>query len=153
MESDDEMNEYREEVMSKFIEIESLDSDQFLRLKETLTRIGVPKNSEDPNTKPTLWQSVHVFHNRGRYYLVHFKQMFLLDGRVKSTNITDLDLDRLEAIAVLVERWGLAKCLDKLPSPKIKVHVIPYAQKEDWILQAKYDVGGRQKRKEENANY
>lgn len=142
------MNEYREEVMSNFIEIDRLDSDQFLRLKETLTRIGVPVHSDDPNEKPTLWQSVHVFHNRGRYYLVHFKQMFLLDGRVKSTNITDVDFDRLEAIAVLVERWGLAKCKEQLPAPRMKVHVIPYAQKDDWLLKAKYNVGGKQTRKE-----
>lgn len=136
--------------MSQFIEIEKLDGDQFLRLKETLTRIGVPVPAVDPNEKPTLWQSVHVFHNRGRYFLVHFKQMFLLDGRVKSTNITDVDFDRLEAIAVLVERWGLAKCKEKLPAPRMNVRVISYADKDNWSLKAKYNVGGRQQRKEEN---
>ena len=100
------MNEYQREVMEGFVEIEPLNSDQFLKLKETLTRIGIPSRSEDPNELPTLWQSVHVFHNRGRYYLVHFKHMFLLDGRVKSTKLTDTDLDRLEAVAALVEKWA-----------------------------------------------
>ncbi|ASD50392.1 endoribonuclease translational repressor [Acidovorax phage ACP17] len=144
------MNEYRENVMADFIEIDALDSDQFLKLKETLTRIGYAEPSKDPNMKPTLWQSVHVFHNKGRYFLVHFKQMFLLDGRVNSTNITDGDLDRLEAIAVLVERWGLARCKEVMPKPRIKVTVIPYAEKDAWNLQAKYNVGGRAKRKEAN---
>lgn len=137
------MNEYRENVMADFIEIEPLDSDQFLKLKETLTRIGYAEQSKDPNRKPTLWQSVHVFHNRGRYFLVHFKQMFLLDGRVNSTNLTDADLDRLEAIAVLVERWGLARCIEQMPKPRVKVTVIPYAEKDSWNLQAKYNIGTR----------
>lgn len=142
------MNEYQREVMEGFIEIEALDSDQFLKLKETLTRIGIPSRSEDPNVKPTLWQSVHVFHNRGRYYLVHFKHMFLLDGRVKSTTMTDTDLDRLEAVAALVEKWGLATCIEEMPLPRVNVRVIPYADKENWNLQAKYKIG----LKKENRN-
>ena len=135
------MNEYQREVMEGFVEIEPLNSDQFLKLKETLTRIGIPSRSEDPNELPTLWQSVHVFHNRGRYYLVHFKHMFLLDGRVKSTKLTDTDLDRLEAVAALVEKWGLARCIEEMPAPRVNVRVIPYAEKANWNLRVKYRMG------------
>lgn len=135
------MNEYQMEVMKGFVGIEALDSDQFLKLKETLTRIGIPAKSGSDEELPTLWQSVHVFHNRGRYYLVHFKQMFLLDGRVKSTVMTDDDFDRLESIAALLEKWGLARCLEEMPPQKVKVRVIPYHEKDAWNLRAKYKIG------------
>lgn len=135
------MNEYQKQVMEDFVEVQSLDSDQFLKLKETLTRIGIPAKVTDPEQKPVLWQSVHVFHNRGRYYLVHFKQMFLLDGRVKSTDMTDDDFDRLESIAALLEKWGLVRCIEQMPSQKVKVRVIPYAEKDRWELRAKYKIG------------
>lgn len=138
------MNEYRQQIIDEFIEVEPLNSDQFLRLKETLTRIGVPVKGE-AGEKPTLWQSVHVFHNRGRYFLVHFKQMFLLDGRVKSTNITDTDLERLDSIAVLMERWGLVKLITKVDGPGRMVRVIPFQEKDKWNLQAKYNVGSKKR--------
>lgn len=135
------MNEYQESVMEQFIEIEPLNNDQFLQLKETLTRIGITAHATEEGGKPILWQSVHVFHRRGRYFLVHFKHMFLLDGQVKSTKITDDDLDRFEAIASLVEKWGLVRCLEELPKPRVRVHVIPHHQKGEWELKAKYKMG------------
>lgn len=136
------MNEYQKQVMEDFVEIEPLDSDQFLKLKETLTRVGIPtKVVPEGGQKPVLWQSVHVFHNRGRYFLVHFKQMFLLDGRVKSTDMTDDDFDRLESIAALLEKWGLVRCIEQMPPQKVKVRVIPYAEKDRWDLRAKYKIG------------
>lgn len=135
------MNEFQKEVMEGFVEIEPLDSDQFLKLKETLTRIGIAAKSPGPGELPTLWQSVHIFHNRGRYFLVHFKQMFLLDGRVKSTVMTDDDFDRLESIAALLEKWGLVRCIESMPPQKVKVRVIPYAEKDGWNLRAKYKIG------------
>lgn len=135
------MNEYQKEVMKDFVEIEALDSDQFLKLKETLTRIGIPGKVSEPGQKPIMWQSVHVFHNRGRYFLVHFKQMFLLDGRVKSTDMTDDDFDRLESIASLLEKWGLVRCIEEMPAQRVKVRVIPYAEKGEWDLRAKYKIG------------
>lgn len=139
------MNEYRESVIEKFIEIESLDDDRFLKLKETLTRIGVVSKTEQ---RPSLYQSVHVFHNKNRYYLVHFKQMFLLDGRVKSTNLTQLDLDRLSSIAHLLQKWGFVKLKTEVENSSVRVHVIPYAEKNNWNLETKYAIGGNRRRNE-----
>lgn len=138
------MTDLEQHMLDSFIELEALDQDQFLKLKETLTRIGAPQQAEGGGL-PTLWQSAHVFHNRGRYYLVHFKQMFMLDGRLEATNYTESDEDRLWAIAILCKRWGLATPKAALPKARVKVTVIPYAEKNLWNLRAKYSIGKKRK--------
>lgn len=136
------MREYRESVIEKeFIELEELNEDQFLTLKETLTRIGFPAYSDDENEKPTLWQTVHVFHSMGKYYLVHFKQMFLLDGKVKSTVVTDMDRQRLWSISFLINKWGLAKVKSEIPQTSVRVKIVPFSEKNDWQLKCKYTIG------------
>ena len=82
--------EYRNQLKESFIEIEPLNRDGFLTLRETLTRIGMPAR-RGQGEKPILWQSVHVLHSQGHYYLVHFKEMFLLDGRVSVTKMSEED--------------------------------------------------------------
>lgn len=136
----------REELLKSFIEIEPLTSDEFLKVRETLTRIGLVgrnKNTED-NSRPTLWQSCHVFHKAGRYYIVHFKQMFLLDGRVH-TQLSEEDVIRTKTIADLLERWGLVKIKNKfiMPEERVAFSVIPYNEKLKYSLLPKYTIGAK----------
>ena len=114
------------------------DPDNFLKIKETLTRIGVSSKKDK-----SLYQSCHILHKRGRYAIVHFKELFALDG--KDANITDNDLERRNTIVCLLEDWGLCKVVDptkvadKVPVSQIKI--IPYSDKENWNLCAKFNVG------------
>jgi hypothetical protein len=123
------------------VQIELDDPDAFLKVKETLTRIGIPSL----RTK-TLYQSVHILHKRGNYYLMHFKEMFALDG--KSSDISEDDVKRRNLIASLLQDWGLLKVKSTLGErAKIStVKVIPFSEKNDWQLEAKYSVGGRSKK-------
>lgn len=133
------------ELMDGFFEIESLDTDQFLKVKETLTRIGIASRKKGEE-KPTLWQSCHVLHKRGRYFICHFKQLFLLDGRTKVTNFDNEDYDRTEYIVSLLEEWGLVKSLFDVEKPKVNVVVIPYSKKTEWSLRSKYTIGEKNAR-------
>lgn len=134
----------QEDILDSFIEIEAVDSDTFLKVKETLTRIGIACRRAG-SEKPTLWQSCHILHKKGRYFIVHFKQLFLLDGRVDKTNISQEDLDRTALIASMLVQWGLVKNKKPLPDfdPKVRAVVIPYSRKKMWNLCAKYDIGKR----------
>ena len=128
-------------VTENFIWIELPEPDNFLKVKETLTRIGVASAS---NAKKELFQSCHILHKQGKYALVHFKEMFLLDG--KPTNFSDDDLARRNAIANLLAQWGLIKIVEpektKEPvCPLGKIKVISYKEKKDWTLTAKYTIG------------
>jgi hypothetical protein len=107
-----------------------------------LTRIGVASRKSGKE-KPTLWQSCHILHKKGRYYIVHFKQLFLLDGRDDRTELTQQDLDRTALIASMLEQWGLVRLKKELPDfdRTVKTVVIPYKEKENWNLQAKYNIG------------
>lgn len=131
-----------EEVMSDFIEIEPLDQDGFLKVKETLTRIGIPSR-KNPEDQPILWQSCHVFHKRGRYFIVSFKQLFLLDGKFSRTEFTDEDLDRVCVVANLLEQWGLVKIINPIEpiDANVRLTVIPFREKRNWNLQQKYSIG------------
>lgn len=129
--------------LSKFIEISLYEQDDFLKVKETLTRIGVSSRKEK-----VLYQSCHILHKQGRYYLVHFKEMFALDG--KPSNITDNDIQRRNAIAKLLEEWGLIKVIN--PSimtdnfaPLHQIKIISFKEKDDWDLVAKYNMGSKKK--------
>lgn len=130
----------KQKLVESFFEVEPLDRDQFLKVRETLTRIGLPSKSDDGDK--VLWQTCHVLHKQGRYFIVHFKQLFLLDGRSRVTNFSEEDEDRTEFIVNMLENWGLVTPMVQV-DPKIEsnVLVIPYREKDKWTLKQKYTLG------------
>jgi hypothetical protein len=120
------------------IEVTLVQPDDFLKVRETLTRIGVASRKDQ-----VLYQSCHILHKQGRYFIVHFKELFALDG--KQTDITDNDIQRRNTIAKLLQDWELVKVLspaaivDQAPLSQIKI--IAFKDKDDWDLQAKYNIG------------
>lgn len=128
-------------VTDDFIEIELKEQEDFLKIKETLTRIGVASRKEK-----TLYQSCHILHKQGKYYIVHFKELFLLDG--KDSSITDNDIARRNTIIKLLEEWDLLKIrnhkkVDELVAPLNQIKVVPFKEKNEWNLVAKYTIGKR----------
>jgi len=125
---------------SQMVEIFLSAPDDFLKVRETLTRIGVASRKEKK-----IYQSCHILHKQGRYYIVHFKELFALDG--KHTNITLNDVQRRNRIAKLLSDWNLVELanaeevLDIAPLNQIKV--LSYREKGEWILEPKYNIGGR----------
>jgi hypothetical protein len=130
----------------QMVEVVLNEPDDFLKVRETLTRIGVASRKEKK-----IYQSCHILHKQGRYYLVHFKELFALDG--KHANLTVNDVQRRNRIAQLLADWGLIgivdvnKILDIAPLNQIKV--LAYKDKNDWILETKYNIGSKKKRVEE----
>jgi hypothetical protein len=125
--------------LSKFIEIVFNEPDDFLKVRETLTRIGVSSRKEK-----VLYQSCHILHKQGQYYVVHFKELFALDG--KPSNISENDIQRRNAIAKLLEEWGLIKILNpKLLEDNIaplhQIKIIAFKEKDEWSLIPKYNIG------------
>jgi len=124
------------------VEVTLNEPDDFLKVRETLTRIGVASRKEKK-----LYQSAHILHKQGRYYITHFKELFALDG--KHANLTVNDVQRRNRIVRLLEDWGLIavvdadKVLDIAPLNQIKV--LPFKEKEEWILETKYNIGKRSK--------
>lgn len=125
--------------ISKFVEVQLNEEDDFLKVRETLTRIGVSSRKER-----ILYQSCHILHKQGKYYIVHFKELFALDG--KPSNISENDIQRRNTIANLLEQWGLIKILnphivkdDMAPIHQIKI--IAFKEKDDWELVTKYNIG------------
>jgi hypothetical protein len=121
------------------LEVKLKNEDDFLKVKETLTRIGVASRKDK-----TLYQSCHILHKRGKYYIVHFKELFALDG--KNTDFEDNDLGRRNAIANLLSEWGLVEVVNKdkssLPiAPLSQIKIISYKEKNEWELTAKYNIG------------
>jgi len=121
------------------LEISFKENDDFLKIRETLTRIGVASRKDK-----TLYQSCHILHKRGKYYLVHFKELFALDG--KESSITENDLARRNAIARLLEEWDLLSILDEEQAstplaPMSQIKVLPHKEKPEWNLIAKYNIG------------
>ena len=121
------------------LEVKLKNEDDFLKVKETLTRIGVASRKDK-----TLYQSCHILHKRGKYYIVHFKELFALDG--KNTDFEDNDLGRRNAIANLLSEWGLVEIVNKdkssLPvAPLSQIKIISYKEKDEWELTAKYNIG------------
>jgi hypothetical protein len=120
------------------LEVTIAKPDDFLKVRETLTRIGVSSRKEKK-----LWQSCHILHKRGKYYIVHFKEMFALDDL--PTSIDSEDIGRRNTIACLLEEWGLLKIVnkekiaDKVPLNKIKI--LPHKEKGEWELCPKYHIG------------
>lgn len=125
--------------LTKFIEVNLREQDDFLKVRETLTRIGVSSRKER-----VLYQSCHILHKQGRYYIVHFKELFALDG--KPSNLTDNDVQRRNAIAKLLEEWGLVKILNPEllkdnVAPLHQIKIIAFKEKDDWQLITKYNIG------------
>jgi hypothetical protein len=133
---------YLDLEVSDLLEVTLQKPDDFLKVRETLTRIGVSSRTEKK-----LWQSCHILHKRGKYYIVHFKEMFALDDL--PTSINTEDIGRRNTIACLLEEWGLvkivdkAKIVDKVPLNKIKI--LPYKEKNEWELCPKYHIGRSKK--------
>ena len=125
--------------LSKFVEVTLNEQDDFLKVRETLTRIGVSSRKER-----ILYQSCHILHKQGRYYIVHFKELFALDG--KPSNISENDIQRRNAIANLLEEWGLVKILNPKVlenniAPLHQIKIISFREKDDWQLITKYNIG------------
>ena len=125
--------------LSKFIEVTLTEQDDFLKVRETLTRIGVSSRKEK-----VLYQSCHILHKQGRYYIVHFKELFALDG--KPSNLTENDVQRRNAIAKLLEEWGLVKILNPILmkdniAPLHQIKIISFKEKDEWQLITKYNIG------------
>ena len=126
--------------ITDLVEVTLNQQDDFLKVRETLTRIGVASKKDQ-----ILYQSCHILHKRGHYYVVHFKELFALDG--KPTDITENDLSRRNAIVKLLEDWGLIKVVNKSqvenPPPIFlsQIKIISHKEKHDWQLVPKYNIG------------
>lgn len=121
------------------LEIHLNEPEDFLKIKETLTRIGVASRKENK-----LFQSCHILHKQGRYFIVHFKELFLLDG--KKSNLEDNDIARRNTIAVLLSDWGLVRFATKAPTdcaPLRQIKIIPFKEKQNWELCPKYNIGNK----------
>ena len=121
------------------LEVQLKEADDFLKVRETLSRIGVASRKERK-----LYQSCHILHKQGRYFIVHFKELFALDG--KPTNISINDLERRNTIAGLLEDWDLVKIIgnSEQRAPLSQIKVLCYREKDDWILETKYNIGKKQ---------
>lgn len=121
------------------IEVSLSVPDDFLKIKETLTRIGISSKKE----RNTLYQSCHILHKQGRYFIVHFKELFMLDG--KPSNFTENDRDRRNTIITLLSDWGLLDIVDESEiESKVSlrtIKIISHRDKKDWNLEAKYSIG------------
>ena len=125
--------------LSNFIEVKLKEQDDFLKVRETLTRIGVSSRKDK-----TLFQSCHILHKQGVYYIVHFKELFALDG--KETNFDESDVSRRNAIAKLLEEWGLVKIenpeiMKDNIAPLHQIKLISFKEKDQWQLVPKYNIG------------
>ena len=131
--------------INELVEVTLPSPDNFLKVRETLSRIGVASKKDK-----TLYQSCHILHKKGRYYIVHFKQLFLLDG--KQSDFVEDDRARLNTIANLLHEWELISLVDEDKSavpvaPLSQIKIISHKEKSDWNLVAKYNIG--KKRREE----
>ena len=120
------------------LEVTLSEPDDFLKVRETLTRIGVASRKEKK-----LFQSCHILHKQGRYFCVHFKELFLLDG--KKSNLESSDIERRNTIATLLSDWGLINILDKNScankAPLRQIKIVSFKEKSEWELCPKYNIG------------
>jgi len=119
------------------LEVALKEPDDFLKVRETLSRIGVASRKEK-----TLFQSCHILHKQGKYYIVHFKELFALDG--KDTNLSENDIARRNTISNLLSDWGLVKVVKESEveaAPLSQIKVISFKDKENWKLETKYNIG------------
>lgn len=131
---------------SQMVEVSLNEPDDFLKVRETLTRIGVASRKEKK-----IYQSCHILHKQGKYYLVHFKELFALDG--KHANITVNDVQRRNRIIQLLADWGLIAVINPNQisdiAPLNQIKVLSYKDKNDWVLETKYNIGSKKRRVEE----
>ena len=131
----------------QMIEVKLNEPDDFLKVRETLTRIGVASRKERK-----LYQSCHILHKQGKYYIVHFKELFALDG--KYANLTVNDVQRRNRITRLLADWGLIHVVNEDfiqdIAPLNQIKVLPYKDKNDWILEQKYNIGKKGKPSEDD---
>ena len=129
---------YYDWTPDSMLEVLLPEPDNFLKIRETLTRIGIASRKEQK-----LYQSCHILHKQGRYFIVHFKELFALDG--KESNITSNDVERRNTVAGLLQDWGLLKIVHiSKAEPKVslsQIKVVAYKEKEDWELVPKYNIG------------
>ena len=122
------------------VEVKLAQPDDFLKVRETLTRIGVASRNEKK-----LYQSCHILHKQGRYYIVHFKELFLLDG--KSSDFSENDVQRRNRITKLLSDWGLVEVVDETQiedlAPISQIKILPYKEKAEWQLIPKYSIGSK----------
>jgi hypothetical protein len=122
----------------KMLEVQLKEPDDFLKVRETLTRIGVASRKDKK-----LFQSCHILHKQGRYFIVHFKELFALDG--KEANLTENDIERRNTIAQLLADWGLIAIINatvaEKKAPLSQIKVLAFKEKGEWDLQAKYNIG------------
>lgn len=133
-------------MVETLIEVTLADKDDFLKIRETLTRIGVAAKNDN-----VLYQSCHILHKQGKYYIVHFKELFALDG--KPSSIVDNDIARRNTIVNLLEEWGLVKLVsaDSIKEPRApisQIKIIPFKDKSNWELVAKYNIGKKKRETE-----
>ena len=126
-------------IIDSLVEVKIAEQEDFLKIKETLTRIGVASRKEKK-----LYQSCHILHKQSKYYIVHFKELFALDG--KPSNFSDEDKGRRNTIAKLLEDWGLIKVvddksIDEPRTPMSQIKILTHKEKNDWELVAKYNIG------------
>lgn len=137
MEKDNNIVEW---TTSSMLEVVLDEPDDFLKVRETLTRIGVASRKDN-----TLFQSCHILHKQGRYFIVHFKELFLLDG--KKSNLEENDIARRNTIATLMSDWGLVSIDNKDDAqplaPMRQIKIIPFKEKNNWTLQPKYNIGNK----------
>jgi len=144
------MNEEIKWSQEDMLEVTLTQPDDFLKVRETLTRIGVASRKDK-----TLFQSCHILHKQGKYYIVHFKELFALDGK-KATLINN-DIQRRNTIAVLLQDWKLIDIVNKdsameNKAPLSQIKVLPFKEKKEWNLSAKYNIGKKVTTDSENAN-
>ena len=142
------MSEQPKEVQwtkNDMVEVNLKEPDDFLKVRETLTRIGVASRKEKK-----LFQSCHILHKKGQYYIVHFKELFALDG--KQTNLSSNDVQRRNRIVQLLSDWGLVNIVDKDKiedlAPLNQIKVLSFKDKGDWTLESKYNIGRKKQETE-----
>lgn len=129
--------------IERLVEVKIAEEEDFLKIKETLTRIGIASKKDN-----TLFQSCHILHKQGKYYIVHFKELFWLDG--KPSNFTEEDKSRRNTIVCLLQEWGLIKIVEseKVKEPKApmnQIKIVNFKDKINWNLEPKYNIGRKKK--------
>jgi hypothetical protein len=131
------------------LEVTIKQPDDFLKIRETLTRIGVASRKDK-----TLYQSCHILHKQGKYYITHFKELFALDG--KKATLTENDIQRRNTISILLQDWNLIDIVDRSQAenkaPLSQIKVLPYKEKKEWNLSAKYNIGKKIDENKEEVN-
>jgi hypothetical protein len=133
-------------MIEKLVEVTLGQQDDFLKVRETLTRIGVAAKNDN-----ILYQSCHILHKQGKYYIVHFKELFELDG--KPSSMSENDVARRNTIANLMAEWGLVKLVDEVKSkepiaPLSQIKILPHKEKNNWQLISKYTIGKKRREAE-----